>query len=323
MSKHHRLKTYFISAGVSFLIITGIISATVGIVFYGPYTELRDLWITSAMTSMSHQYLATLFFTGDTIREVMETNTTDEPEGSTDTNLIDTNTSSNIVRVENASRNGFKAYMLVVSNPAMVSIAVTDRLYTRGQKVLDIVKQNDALAGINAGGFVDTNGKGTGGTPTGIVVSHGKIVYEDGKKKYAIIGFDEENRLILGNYSINEIKKLKIRDAVEFSPFLIVNGKSAITKGNGGWGIAPRTSIGQTADGTVLMLVIDGRQVSSAGATLKDVIGIMQEYGAVNASNLDGGSSTTLIYNGAIVNSPSSIYGPRSVVTAFVVKTVK
>lgn len=111
-----------------------------------------------------------------------------------------------------------------------------------------------------------------------------------------------------------------IRDAVSFSPFLVVNGKPAITQGDGGWGIAPRTAIGQTRDGTILMLVIDGRQLGSLGATLKDVQEIMLQNGAYNVANLDGGASTVLYYNQQIVNHPSSPYGDRHAPSFFIMK---
>ena len=88
---------------------------------------------------------------------------------------------------------------------------------------------------------------------------------------------------------------------------------------NGGWGLAPRTAIGQRRDGTVIMLVIDGRQLSSIGATLRDVQDIMLEYGAYNAANLDGGSSSTMVYENRIVNIPSSKYGPRDLPSAFII----
>ena len=66
--------------------------------------------------------------------------------------------------------------------------------------------------------------------------------------------------MILGKYTMEKIKEMKIRDAVSFSPILILNGVPTEMTGNGGWGIAPRTGIGQRADGAVIFLTIDGRQ---------------------------------------------------------------
>ena len=116
-----------------------------------------------------------------------------------------------------------------------------------------------------------------------------------------------------------QLKKLGIKEGVSFGPPLIVNGKPTIKKGDGGWGIAPRTAIGQKETGEVLLLVIDGRSLESLGATLRDVQDILLEYGAVNAANLDGGSSATMYFNGKVINKPSDKLGERTVPTAFIV----
>lgn len=61
-------------------------------------------------------------------------------------------------------------------------------------------------------------------------------------------------------------------------------------------GLNPRTAIGQRKDGAVIFVCIDGRQPSSKGGEYADIIDIMVEYGAVNACNMDGGSSTVMMY---------------------------
>lgn len=94
-----------------------------------------------------------------------------------------------------------------------------------------------------------------------------------------------------------------------------------ITGGDGGWGVGPRTAIGQRKDGTVLFLVIDGRQPGySVGATLRDIQNILFEEGAVIAANLDGGSSSTLFFNGKVINKPADLLGERMIPTAFIVQ---
>jgi exopolysaccharide biosynthesis protein len=113
---------------------------------------------------------------------------------------------------------------------------------------------------------------------------------------------------------------MEIRDAVSFGPNLIVNGKPMIKSGDGGGGIQPRTAIAQRQDGTVLFLAIDGRQKNSLGATLKDVQNVFLKYGAYNAANLDGGSSSTMILDNQLVNKPSDILGERALPSAFIIK---
>ena len=90
-----------------------------------------------------------------------------------------------------------------------------------------------------------------------------------------------------------------IRDTVSFGPFLVVNGVASQFKGNGGYGIAPRTAIGQRKDGIVLLLVIDGRRPGhSIGVDMVELTNIMLRYGAYNASNLDGGGLSSIVVEG-------------------------
>jgi len=314
---------------------------------FQPFEMLRNLWVTSAITSMNHQYLATWLFSDSEISKIQQSNeatilgnsnpmdiytnkgpSSDNNAGTTSSNSDPTdlntrsrgsNTNSSIELID-ISQKGFKGYLLKVNNPARVQVAATRYLGIKGEKAEDIAKEIGAVAVINGGVFSDLNGSGNGGRPLGILISEGNILYKESLTTYDIIGFDSNNVLVLGHYSEVQIKQMGIRDAVTFEPFLVVNGTPAITYGNGGWGIAPRTAIGQTRDGTILMLVIDGRQIGSLGATLKDVQDIMLEYGAYNVANLDGGASTVLYYNNQIVNHPSSLHGERLAPSFFIVK---
>ena len=119
--------------------------------------------------------------------------------------------------------------------------------------------------------------------------------------------------------SLNDLKKFSVTEAVSFGPALVVNGQETIKSGDGGWGIAPRTAIGQRSDGAIILLAIDGRTAKSLGASLKDVQNIMIQYGAYNASNLDGGSSTSMYNDGSIINNPCNALGERAVPSAFIV----
>ncbi|RCX08896.1 exopolysaccharide biosynthesis protein [Anaerobacterium chartisolvens] len=307
-----------------FIMFTILCLLTAGFLFYGPDTRLKELFVTTAMNTMSHQYLARLLVSDAEIASIMEKYRIIDPTEDTNQDEIslplEGDDSIDGIKKIDIKGPTYKGYLLIVKDPSRVSLATTPQLGVRGTKVEDIVKSNNAVAGINAGGFADLDGHGTGGIPEGIIIEDGKILYSDNASSHYIIGFNEKNILVLGKYGKARIESLKIRDAVSFRPFLIVNGKPTITKGDGGWGIAPRTAIGQRTDGAVLLLTIDGRQISSVGATLKDVQDIMVEYGAHNAANLDGGSSTTLVYDGRLINSPSSQHGPRYVPSAFIVR---
>lgn len=309
--------------GRSVTLITLLSLLFVGFRFapFQPFEELRNLWVTTAMTTLNHQYLATWFFSADEIQKIIDSNQAADLGNSNPLaiNTFGTNHNRGIELI-NISQNGFKGYLLKINDPSRVKVAGTRYLGTRGEKAEEIAKETDAVAVINGGAFSDPEGNGSGGKPMGILISGGKILHKDKVSVYDVIGLDRNNKLLLGHYTLAQIQKLGIRDAVTFSPFLVVNGRPAITQGDGGWGIAPRTAIGQARDGTILMLVIDGRQAGSIGATLKDVQDIMIKYGAYNVANLDGGASSVLYYQQQIVNTPSSPYGERHLPSFFIVK---
>lgn len=166
-----------------------------------------------------------------------------------------------------------------------------------------MVKDAGAVGGINAGGFYDPDGKGNGSFPAGITVHEGTVVHNNaGEQRAGIIGLNDKGELIVSDMSVAEVAKNRIQEAVTFGPKLIDKGKPVVI-GDGGWGIAPRTGIGQTADGTLIFVVIDGRLPTwSLGATLRDLMNVFLEYDAINAVNLDGGSSTEMVYDGKIIN---------------------
>lgn len=303
-----------------------ILITTCLLVFYGPFTNIKRTIVESAMTSFKHKYIVQLFLSNNKIHGILSGEKINSivQNGNNDIKLNSIH-NSNIDRFDIKS-NKFRGYMLVVHDPSRVTVGYTSKIGKEGQLTSRIAKENSAIAAVNGGGFVDKSAKGlwtgTGGQPSGIVISRGVIKFNDTKtesKKIDIVGLTNKGLLLVGKYSINDMKKLNVTEAVNFGPAIIVNGEPAIKNGDGGWGIAPRTVIGQRSDGAILLLVIDGRQLSSIGASLKDVQNIMLQYGAINSSNLDGGSSSTMYYNGKVINNPCDSLGERAVPTVFMV----
>ncbi|MDD5888726.1 MAG: phosphodiester glycosidase family protein [bacterium] len=313
-------------------------------VFYGPWAGFRNFWITSAMTTMNHQYLATWFYSDETIQKVLGSNTVEEVSEATNPDLVQLkkytaktiykneyekavltkdpgNDLYKLIEVKGAS---YQGYLVVLYDPSKISIATTKYLGVRGEDILTVSSRENAIIAMNAGGFYDPDWNSNGALPHGTVISNGKVVsdYDDARMGGGFICFTYENKLVLSKMSKEEAINMGCRDAVEFGPYLIVNGKSSFINGNGGWGIAPRTAIGQRKDGIVLMLVINGRIPTSIGASMRDLTEIMENYGAYNAANLDGGSSTELVINNEIINTPvaGGRYGLRDMSTFWVVK---
>ncbi|MBQ6104609.1 MAG: phosphodiester glycosidase family protein [Lachnospiraceae bacterium] len=214
----------------------------------------------------------------------------------------------------------YRGHMMIVLDPSRVFVGVCKNIgnpNAGGQKVSQIMERYGAIAATNAGGFDDPNGQGSGTIPLGFVYSEGKRVYSGGAD--LLIGFDKNNVLVVGEMSTAKADQLGIRDAVTFRPALIVNGQPAKISGTGG-GLNPRTAIGQRADGAVLLLCVDGRQANSLGATYADLIEIFLDFEAVNAANLDGGSSALMMYKGKDVSSRSNLISDRYLPTTILVR---
>lgn len=314
---------------VANVIIVGAFS--IPVIYYGPLKNTKEFLVTTAMTTLRHQYIATWFLSSEEIEGILNKNKIVNDQNS-DIDKIAVSAVPILnevetvkdpydgVKITNISNDNYKGYILTIDNPKRISVASSNKLGKTGMQLEEIVKVENAIAAINAGGFQDEDGRGSGGTPLGVVIHNGQVIYGKEGMKYSVIGFNNKGILVLGNYNLEEIKEKNIMEAVSFSPFLIVDGKPEIKNGNGGWGIAPRTVIGQRKDGSVLLLVIDGRQVGSLGATLREVQDLLLQYEVYNAANLDGGASTIMYYKDKIVNKPSSSSGPRPLPTAFIVK---
>lgn len=304
------------------LFIIGI--STVGVLLYGPYNGFRDWLITTSMTTMTHQWIAHLFYDDDTINAVMANNTVNEIDEDTDKDaivvgltpntyaneyekaILEKNNPDDKYKIIEISGKGYSGYLAAIYAPSKIHTLVTAKIGKSGQYLTTMAKANNAIIAINGGGFDDPDHSSNGANPLGVTYSHGKLLTSYSYSGAGgIIGFDNDNKLVLSsNCTAKSAKDLGIRDCVTCGPFLIVNGKASTVVGNGGWGTAPRTAIGQRKDGIVLFLVLDGRTVTKPGADMDDLIEIMQNYGAYNAANLDGGTSTAMVVDNKLINDP-------------------
>lgn len=335
------IKIFFITC---FILAT--ICCWIGLILlYSPYAGFRDWLITTAMSTMSHQYLATWFYDDETINDCLARNSIEDTSSVTDADLIDIvdyseeevvyeNEYEEAVLKKSADNNDYKiieiegdkysGYLAVIYEPSRVKVEASKYLGDNGQYLTTISENTGSFVAINAGGFVDEAGDGTGGIPVGITISNSKYLWTDTYNgQGGIIGLNNEDKLILGKYSVKQTKTLGIRDGVTFGPFLVVNGEPVKMSGNGGWGRSPRTAIAQRQDGIILFLVLDGNRTLGQGATLKDVQEILVNYGAYNAANLDGGTSTSMTVHSSLINDPTTQSGShrtRPVATAFILE---
>ena len=319
---------------LAFIAAQAVLAAGFGVALlrYGPFENVRSFIIGSALTSYRHQYLANLF-TAAQIQAVQEKDNTSDNAEEQDLSAVDPSSNSSSTVLSKIS-NGLSGYALETSWKN-VHVAVTQYVGERGELVSTMAKRFSALAAINGGGFTSGSATtGTGDTPSDFVFSNGELVYQDpsleddekpGKDSdYPnVIALTKAGLLLVGNYSIDDLRENNVSEAVVMHGYrpLVLNGKVQYTD-DAGKGTQPRTAIGQKKDGTIVLVVLDGRQITfggSAGAKLNQLASLMLSLGCYTAGNLDGGGSTAMYYSGQIINKPSQITGERTVATAFYV----
>lgn len=319
---------------VLFILITLV--AMIKMICSGISESAKELFATTMLETGQMKFLATMFLSAEELQDLVSRNSVEAMNAEVNTDLINIGESKqseefdkNGIAIEEISGNTFFAKMLIINDPARIKLATTYPWGEYGVELEKLVNNNNAVAGVNGGLYLSTGNKG--GQPLGVVVANGEMQYNKpyGYAGLHLIGFDENDILRIESLEgmnqaqIEElIKTEKIRDAVTFQEEssdannhfvkLIVNGEPRHVDGKGS-GANPRTAIGQRADGTVLLLVTDGRGASGhLGATAADLIKIMKEYGAVNAANLDGGSSSSMYYNGKYEMSSVTFYYANS-----------
>ncbi len=289
------------------------------VVLFGPFNNVKRAVIGAILQSRHPHYITWLFST-DELQAILGSVGVVKSQDLFKFNARE----DKDLKLEKIESSRYVGYVLEIPDPRRIQVATAANIQEKGDTTSNIAKMNGAVAAINGGGFHDPNGTGTGRLPYGFILHDGEyIIGKDVGPSEAVdfIGFSKSGNLIAGNYDKTELADMKAMEGITFGPPLIVDGKKMITDGDGGWGVGPRTAIGQRKDGTVLFVVIDGRQPGySIGATLRDVQDVLYEKGAYIAANLDGGSSSTLYLNGKVVNKPADLLGERMIPTAFIVK---
>ncbi|MCR4641087.1 MAG: phosphodiester glycosidase family protein [Lachnospiraceae bacterium] len=300
-----------------------------------PSETFKSEFVSFAFETSALKWLPRVFLSDEEVDDIINRNLMPEaPDGTVsdkDLIVIDETPDEDVepITLEELFGTTYHGYMMTIQDPSTVYVGIVDQFAeARGWIVPQFCETYGAIGGVNGGEFVDMGSYSYTAMPVGGVVSQGKAVFENnaGGKWNLVCMTDENKLLLLKGYSVQAaVNEYHVRDCVhvkhETGPFLIIDGEPLEVPSIDvyGGGKNPRTAIGQRADGAILMCVVDGRQASSLGATFKDMIDIMQEYGAVNAACLDGGTSTQMYYEGEIVNNPYSPTGPRRCPTAWLV----
>ncbi len=316
--------------GVTLLCIVAVLLGAIWVLERGPSPTVTGMFTRSVRETSAIRWISNIFLTDLELEQYKSVSTEDQMTEAVNTSLIHVAEGTPVLETGDAvqlidiAEGTCKGKLLIVADPKQVILGVSDAFVKQpGLQLTDMVAKYDGIAGINAGGFNDENGTGNGGIPQGLVIYNGEITWGDGYTPYHMVGLDKDGILHVGAMSGNDAVEQGILWAVSFvthdglASSLIINGE--VQRQNLGGGVNPRTALGQREDGALLLLVLDGRSINTLGATMEDVVNIMLEYGAVNAGNLDGGSSSVMVYDGEIINHCASVTGPRRIPTGFIV----
>lgn len=320
----------FTTVGLVLVFILGICF----ILVHGPSEAAKNQFVCALQETSAMGWVANIYLSQEEIEGIVKKNQMAEVSQGTVSNtdmvvIDDNNTDEETPDIELIDIKGdtYKGKLLIVKDPSRVFVGTIPEFYEgTGQVVKDICDRYGAIAGINGGEFVDMGSYSYSAMPVGVVISEGELKMGDLDTVYNITGFTEDDILVVGKMTAREALEMNIRDAVHTlhntGPFLVIDGEPLTVPDTTvyGGGKNPRTAIGQRADGAVLLMVVDGRQAESIGATFKDMTYLMLEYGAVNAACMDGGTSTQMVYEGEVVNKPYSPSGPRKCPTGFLVR---
>lgn len=303
----------------------------------------QSMFVTTLLETGQLKFLASWFLSPEEIQTIVDSNSMKSFDEAVDDSLISVGQSSELsiggktvdtaaepdVQVIGISGSSYYGTLMIVKDPSRISVATIYPWREEGIPLKELVEADGALGAINGGLYNSYNN--SGGAPYGVVVSRGEIQMNEPQQfeGLVLIGLTEDNILQIislagmNSYDVEQlIADKKIRDAVTFQEEssdannhfvqLVINGQAREMNGSGS-GQNPRTCIGQRADGALLLFVTDGRAKSGhLGATASDLINVMLEYGAVNAANLDGGSSSCMYYNGEYLMDSVTFYMANS-----------
>ena len=302
---------------IALILVAACLAAN--LIFNGPAPAARDILTMTLLEPSGTKWIPGLFVDAQTLDSIRTRDDSNLKDEFSNTSEIVINKDAAIsagtdewanspdgIRFESHSGDTYNAHIMIVRDPSKVYLGTSTENFSTsipGTRIDDQIETDGAIAGVNAGAFFDngTSDPSVGSVPEGLVYSKGVCKWTTGSPPNGIkgfAGFNKDNILVVAqdNLSKAQAEELNIRDGCCFGPVLIMNGEinQEAYNSNSGWN--PRTAIGQRKDGAVVFVCIDGRQAGSAGGTYKDVIDIMIEYGVVNACNMDGGSSSIMVY---------------------------
>ncbi len=334
------------------LILSITLFSAVYIISKSRAASVKELFVVTMCDTGALDFLAHMFLSDAEVEEILAKNSIIVPEGETDVSLIEIVGDDDDSEIKKKTEAEDKKLGIEYDEDGVCLISITGKTYVgkilvvKDPKRVEVVGlpkygegivgktteqmaiESNALAAVNGGGYAEMSDYKTGGMPEGrngggLVIIDGELRWGNRQSTYEVIGFDRDGILHVDDMTAQNALDIGIISAVNWGPVLVKNGEPCVINSEStNPGFHPRTAIGQRADGSVILLVIDGRQAHSVGASYEDLVEVMMRYGAVNAANLDGGMSSYMVYKNEIITSPYMLYwgGKRTVSTSIIVK---
>ena len=313
------IRRFFLLLFTIVILVVAALVLVLNLIFNGPSPAAQEVLTMSLIEASATKWVPALFIGEERVAEIQASDGTELTEEVTDTSKVVIQKNNALsstndewakypdgIRIESYSGDTYNAHIMIIRDPSQVYMGTSTEKYSTsipGKRITEVMESStDVIAAINAGAFFDdgTVSSTVGSYPLGLVMSNGNCVWTSGKQPglEGFAGFNEDDILVVSKTNLTQAQAEEkgIRDGCCFGPALIINEEINMEAYNTNSGFNPRTAIGQRADGAVIFVCIDGRQAGSIGGTYADIINIMVEYGAVNACNMDGGSSSVMMY---------------------------
>ncbi len=259
--------------------------------------------------------LDTLFISKSYTKFSNETTTTSQSASSSSTGTATVNTATayeddnKAISIETYERNSTQIHVatVTVKGDASIKTALADETYGRNVKA----KTSTTAQSVNA--ILAVNGDYYGARDAGYVIRNGQLLRsdsQDANQEDLVIYQDGSFEIIReGDITAQELLNKGAVQVLSFGPALIENSQVAVDSADEvGKAMAsnPRTAIGIIDDKHYVLVVSDGRTNESKGLSLKELADFMKELKVTTAYNLDGGGSSTMYFNGQIINKPTT-----------------
>ncbi len=240
---------------------------------------------------------------------VQKTNNLAVPESAktTTNSYVDENME---IKLEQITSNDTQLYVadIKVNNPELLKTALANNQYGTNvtAKTSETAQNNNAILAVNGDYY--------GANSTGYVIKNG-VIYRDTVRDNASNGDlaiykDGSFKIIYENeISAQQLLDDGVVNLLAFGPALVENGEVVVdenTEVGRAMSSNPRTSIGIIDENHYIIIVGDGRTSESKGLSLYELAQVMKQYGAKTAYNLDGGGSSSLYFNGQLINKPTT-----------------